>query len=90
MGREFFHKHSALNVEHPNQKWYGEPPINALSKRRVQLSFASHAETDCSQQDAQISGKTLQDHGAWQSIEGSFIAPSSPFHQECETQAQAQ
>jgi len=43
----------------------------------ARLNFLTYAEADRTQQNAQSSGETLQDHGAWQGLEGAFVA--TPF-----------
>jgi hypothetical protein len=39
-----------------------------------ELSFAPYAKASCSQQNPEISSKTLQDHGAWESPASAFFS----------------
>jgi hypothetical protein len=48
-----------------------------LSLRLRDLTFPAYAEAHCTQQNAQISCETLQDHGQWQGPEDAFFAPPS-------------
>jgi hypothetical protein len=53
------------------------------------LSFALYAEAHCTQQNAQISGETLQDYRPWQSLEVAFLAPPSLVDEKREAQTPA-
>src|SRR5438034_780258 len=57
-----------------------------LSAWQSPLCFAPYAEISCSQQNAQIGSKALQDNGARQDIKGAILTPAFAFVQECETQ----
>jgi hypothetical protein len=52
--------------------------------RLRELTFSPYAEAYCTQQNAQISGETLQDHRPWQSLEDAFVAPPSDVDEKCE------
>ena len=60
-----------------------------LLSRRQRLSFAPYAEANCSQQNAQISSKTLQDHRKRQSAKSAFFAWAFAFLEERKTQTPA-
>jgi hypothetical protein len=45
--------------------------------RLPELAFPPYAEADCTQQNAQISGETLQDHCRWKGLEVAFVATPS-------------
>ena len=53
------------------------------------LSFGLYAEAHCTQQNAQISGETLQDYRPWQSLEVAFLATPSVVHEKREAQTSA-
>ena len=53
------------------------------------LSFALYAEAHCTQQNAQISGETLQDYRPWQSLEVAFLATPSVVDEKREAQTPA-
>jgi hypothetical protein len=53
--------------------------------RLRELTFPPYAEAHCTQQNAQISGETLQDHRPWQSLEGVFLATPSAVDKKRET-----
>jgi hypothetical protein len=42
-----------------------------------ELTLPAYAEAHRTQQNAQISGETLQDHRPWQGLEGALVA--TPF-----------
>jgi hypothetical protein len=48
-----------------------------LSLRLRELTFPPYAEAHCTQQNAQISGETLQDYRPWQGLKGAFLATPS-------------
>jgi hypothetical protein len=54
--------------------------------RRRELTFPPYAEAYCTQQNAQISGETLQDHRPWQGLEGAFVATPSDVDEKREAQ----
>ena len=58
---------------------------NLLSPRR-RLSFPSYAQAHCTQQNAQISGETLQDHCPRQGLEIAFLATPFAVDQKRETE----
>jgi hypothetical protein len=53
--------------------------------RLRELTFPPYAEAHCTQQNAQISGETLQDHRPWQSLEDAFLATPSVVDEKRET-----
>jgi hypothetical protein len=53
------------------------------------LSSALYAEAHRTQQNAQISGETLQDHRPWQSLEVAFLATPSVIDEKREAQTSA-
>jgi len=53
------------------------PATNRLSLRLPELTFPPYAEAHCTQQNAQISGETLQDYRSWEGLEIAFLA--TPF-----------
>ena len=63
--------------------------IKRLSLRLPELAFPPYAEAHCTQQNAQISGETLQDHRRWQSLEDAFLATPSVVDQKRKTQTPA-
>src|SRR5215475_4765586 len=63
--------------------------INNLSPRLRELTFSPYAEAHCTQQNAQISGETLQDHRPRQSLEGAFLATPSVVDEKREAQTAA-
>jgi hypothetical protein len=48
-----------------------------LSLRLPELTFPPYAEAHCTQQNAQISGETLQDYRPWKGLEVAFLATPS-------------
>jgi hypothetical protein len=60
-----------------------------LLLRRQRLSFAAYAEANCSQQNAQISSKTLQDHRTRQSVKSALFASAFAFGEKRKTQTPA-
>jgi len=60
-----------------------------LLSRRQRLSFAPYAEANCSQQNTQISSKTLQDHRKRQSAKSAFFASAFAFLEKRKTQTPA-
>jgi hypothetical protein len=60
-----------------------------LSLRLPELTFLPYAEAHCTQQNAQISGETLQDHRPWQSLEDAFLATPSVVDEKRKTQTPA-
>jgi hypothetical protein len=48
-----------------------------LSLRLRELTSPAYAEAHRTQQDAQISGETLQDYRPWQGLEVAFVATPS-------------
>jgi len=44
--------------------------------RLTELTSSPYAEAYCTQQNAQSSGQTLQDHCHWQGLEIAFLASS--------------
>jgi hypothetical protein len=57
--------------------------------RTRELTFLPYAEAHCTQQNAQISGETFQDHRSWQGPEGEGLATPSVVHEKRETQTPA-
>jgi hypothetical protein len=45
--------------------------------RVPELTFPPYAEAHCTQQNAQSSGETLQDHCPWKGLAGAFRATPS-------------
>jgi hypothetical protein len=45
--------------------------------RLTELTFPPYAEAHCTQQNAQISGETLQDYCPWKGLEVPFLATPS-------------
>jgi hypothetical protein len=62
------------------------PDRKDLLLRPCHISFAPYAEANCSQQNAQISSKTLQDHRTRQSAKSAFFASAFAFLEERKTQ----
>jgi hypothetical protein len=54
--------------------------------RPRQLTFSPYAEAHCTQQNAQISGETLQGHGPWKGLEGAFLATPSVVDEKRQAQ----
>jgi hypothetical protein len=50
----------------------------------ARITFPAYAEGYCTQQNAQISGETLQGHLSWQGLEGACLATSSVVDKERE------
>jgi hypothetical protein len=69
--------------------WHRTPAIKRLSLRLRELTFPAYAKARCTQQNAQISGETFQDHRPWQSPEVAVLATPSVVHEERETQTSA-
>jgi hypothetical protein len=65
------------------------PTINNLSPRLRELTFSPYAEAHCTQQNAQISGETLQDHCPRESLEGAFFATPSVVYEKRKAQTEA-
>jgi len=57
--------------------WYRRTIIKRLSLRLPELTFPPYAEAHRTQQNAQSSGETLQDHCPWKSLEVAFLATPS-------------
>jgi hypothetical protein len=57
--------------------------------RLPELTFLPYAEAHCTQQNAQISGETLQNHRGRQGFEGAFFATPPVIREEREAQTQA-
>jgi hypothetical protein len=57
-----------------------------LSLRQRELTSPPYAEAHCTQQNAQISGETLQDHRRRQGLEGAFVATPSDVDEKREAQ----
>jgi hypothetical protein len=60
-----------------------------LLLRLPELTFLPYAEAHCTQQNAQISGETLQDYCPWQGLENAFLATPSDVDEKREAQASA-
>ena len=56
---------------------YRRTIIKRLSLRLPELTFPPYAEAHCTQQNAQISGETLQDYCPWKGLEVAFLATPS-------------
>jgi hypothetical protein len=65
------------------------PDRKDLLLRPCHISFAPYAEANCSQQNAQISSETLQDHRTRQSAKSAFFASAFAIFQERKTQTPA-
>jgi hypothetical protein len=57
--------------------WYRRTIIKRLSLRLSELTFPPYAEAHRTQQNAQSSGETLQDHCQWKGLEEPFLATPS-------------
>jgi hypothetical protein len=57
-----------------------------LSLRLPDLTFPPYAEAHCTQQNAQSSGETLQDHCPWKGLEVAFLATPSVVDEKRKTQ----
>ena len=62
---------------------------NRLSLCLRELTFSFYAQADRTQQNAQISGETLQDHRPWQCLEDAFFATPSDVDKKRKAQAPA-
>jgi len=60
-----------------------------LSLRLRDLTSSPYAEAHCTQQNAQISGQTLQNHRTWEGFESAFFAAPFAVRKERKTQAPA-
>src|SRR5215468_7748917 len=79
---------------HPRQPassavWRRNLTIKRLSLRLRELTFPLYAEAHCTQQNAQISRETLQDHRPWQGLESASIATPSVIDEKREAQTPA-
>jgi hypothetical protein len=63
--------------------------IKRLSLCLPELTFPPYAEADCTQQNAQISGETLQDHCPWKGLEVAFLATPSIVDEKRKAQTPA-
>src|SRR6516164_4243716 len=52
----------------------------------ARITFPPYAEAHCTQQNAQISGETLQDHRPWQGLEGASVATPPVVDEKREAQ----
>jgi hypothetical protein len=57
--------------------------------RLPELTFPPYAEAHCTQQNAQISGKTLQDYCPWKGLEVTFLATPSIVDEKRKAQTPA-
>jgi len=57
-----------------------------LSLPLPELTFPPYAEVHCTQQNAQISGQTLQDYRPWKGLEVAFLATPSIVDEKRKTQ----
>ena len=69
--------------------WYRRTIIKRLSLRLAELTFAAYAEAHCPQQNAQISGETLQDYCPWKGFEGASLATPSIVDEKRKAQTPA-
>ena len=69
--------------------WYRRTIIKRLSLRLPELTFPPYAEAHCTQQNAQISGETLQDYCPWKGLEGAFLATPSIVDEKRKAQTPA-
>ena len=73
--------------------WNFRPP--SRSERNICDSFGGHyvrggyAKANCSEEDSQVGGQTLQDYGPRKDFAGTKLAPSFAFVQACEAQTSA-
>jgi len=74
----------ALRQRRGSGVWHRKRTTKRLSLRLRELTFSPYAEAYCTQQNAQISGETLQDHRPWQSLEDAFVATPSDVDEKCE------
>jgi len=63
--------------------------IKRLSLRLPELTFTPYAEAHCTQQNAQISGETLQDYCPWKGLEEAFLATPSIVDEKRKAQTPA-
>ena len=69
--------------------WHRRTIIKRLSLRLPELTFPPYAKEHCTQQNAQISGETLQDHRPWKGLAGAFLATPSLVDEKCQAQTPA-
>jgi hypothetical protein len=69
--------------------WHKHPAIKRLLLRLSELTFPPYAEAHCTQQNAQISGETLQDHCPWKGLEVAFLATPSVVDEKRKAQTPA-
>jgi hypothetical protein len=60
-----------------------------LLLRLSELTFPPYAEAHCTQQNAQSSGETLQDHCPWKGLEVAFLATPSVVDEKRKAQTPA-
>ena len=76
-------------MKRQSQRLTQTPYNKRLSLRLPELTCPPYAEVRCTQQNAQSSGETLQDHCPWKGLEDAFLATPSIVDEKRKAQTPA-